>query len=163
MLLGAFRGVVGNFDFRMRVSKAGHGNDRVWKAEKPAFHPSHTLWKSLWDSHIPTTSTAGIYLKTVRKHSSRVKFKASTAAKGLVTDVPGPKCNGRSGTLSPQPRSGFRIHTAKACQSMGRRCGRNTSHLSEQPVFRPLAKEIDCFEYLNKCIGEDNRPIFLTA
>ena len=42
--------------------KAGHGNDRVWKgwkAIKPAFHPSHTLWKSLQDSHITTASTAG--------------------------------------------------------------------------------------------------------
>jgi len=44
-----------------RVSKAGHGNDRVWKAKKPAFHPSHTLWKSLRDYHIPTASTAGIF------------------------------------------------------------------------------------------------------
>ena len=42
--------------------KAGHGNDRVWKAwkaMKPASHPSHTLWKSLRDSHIPTASTTG--------------------------------------------------------------------------------------------------------
>jgi hypothetical protein len=34
--------------------KAGHGNDRVWKAwkaMKPASHPSHTPWKSLRDSH----------------------------------------------------------------------------------------------------------------
>lgn len=32
--------------------KAGYGNDRerkTWKAMKPA---SHSLWKSLWDSHI---------------------------------------------------------------------------------------------------------------
>jgi hypothetical protein len=32
------------------VPKAGHGNDGVWKAwkaKKPAFHPSHTPWKSL--------------------------------------------------------------------------------------------------------------------
>ena len=42
--------------------KAGHGNDRVWKAwkaMKPASHPSHTLWKSLRDSHIATASTTG--------------------------------------------------------------------------------------------------------
>src|SRR5271163_65158 len=42
--------------------KAGHGNDRAWKAwkaMKPASHPSHTLWKSLRDSHIPTASTTG--------------------------------------------------------------------------------------------------------
>jgi hypothetical protein len=38
--------------------KTGHGNDGVWKAwkaMKPASHPSHTLWKSLRDSHIPYT------------------------------------------------------------------------------------------------------------
>jgi hypothetical protein len=47
-----------------RVSKAGHGNDRVWKAwkaKKPAFHPSHTPWKSLQDYHISTALTAGIF------------------------------------------------------------------------------------------------------
>ncbi len=41
------------------TSKAGHGNDRVWKAWKairPASHPFHTLWKSLRDYHIPTAS-----------------------------------------------------------------------------------------------------------
>jgi hypothetical protein len=42
--------------------KAGHGNERVWegwKGMKPASHPSHTLWKSLRDSQIPTASTTG--------------------------------------------------------------------------------------------------------
>jgi hypothetical protein len=32
------------------MTKASHGNDGVWKAWKaikPAFHPSHTPWKSL--------------------------------------------------------------------------------------------------------------------
>ena len=41
---------------------AGHGNDIVWKAwepMKPASHPSHSLLKSLRDSHIPTASTTG--------------------------------------------------------------------------------------------------------
>ena len=27
---------------------------KAWKAMKPAFHPSHTPWKSLRDSHIPS-------------------------------------------------------------------------------------------------------------
>src|ERR1700686_3007895 len=56
-------GLRGDCDFVIRVSKAGHGNDRVWKAwkaKKPAFHPSDTPWKSLRDYHIPTASTAGI-------------------------------------------------------------------------------------------------------
>jgi hypothetical protein len=45
----------------LSTPEAGHGNDRVWKAWKaikPAFHPSPTLWKSLQDSHITTASTA---------------------------------------------------------------------------------------------------------
>jgi hypothetical protein len=57
-------GVRGDCDFVKRFSKAGHRNDRVWKAwkaKKPAFHPSHTLWKSLQDYHIPTAPTAGIF------------------------------------------------------------------------------------------------------
>ena len=33
---------------------------KAWKAKNPAFHPSHTLWKSLRDYHIPTAS-AGIF------------------------------------------------------------------------------------------------------
>src|SRR5271163_3622585 len=55
-----------------RRRKAGHGNDRVWKAWKammPASHPSHTLWKSLRDSHTPTASTTG-YM-SFRAHSTR--------------------------------------------------------------------------------------------
>ena len=57
-------GLCGDCDCATRVSKADHGNDRVWKgwkAKNPAFHPSHTLWKSLRDYHIPTASTAGIF------------------------------------------------------------------------------------------------------
>ena len=41
-------------DFGIPSPKAEHGNDRVWKAKKPA---SHTLCKSLLDFHIPTAST----------------------------------------------------------------------------------------------------------
>jgi hypothetical protein len=102
----------------MHVSKAGHGNDRVWKTwkgRKPA-------------SHIPTASTAGMYLKATAKNRSGLKSRP-IRRKELVTDVPGPKCNECSGTLSPQPRPGFRIHTAKACQSMGRRCGQEHESL----------------------------------
>ena len=46
--------------YELAAPNAGHGNDRewkAWKAMKPASHPSHTLWKSLRDSHIPTAST----------------------------------------------------------------------------------------------------------
>lgn len=42
--------------------KASHGNTGVWKAwkaMKAAFHPSHTSWKSLQDSHIPRLQRLG--------------------------------------------------------------------------------------------------------
>ena len=54
--------------------RAGHGNDRVWKAWKaikPASHPSHTLWKSLRDYHIPTAPTTRIrYLEATAQRTS---------------------------------------------------------------------------------------------
>jgi hypothetical protein len=57
-------GLRGDCDFVKRVSKAGRGNDRAWKAgkaKKTAFHPSPTPWKSLRDYQIPTASTAVIF------------------------------------------------------------------------------------------------------
>jgi hypothetical protein len=54
--------------------KAGHGNDRMWKAwkaMKPASYPSHTLWKSLRDYHITTAATAGyMFCRTLQPESS---------------------------------------------------------------------------------------------
>jgi hypothetical protein len=61
---------------------AGHGNDRVWKAwkaMKPASHPSHTLWKSLRDCHIPTASTTRLCLLEATR---------------LEPEVPQGACNG---------------------------------------------------------------------
>jgi hypothetical protein len=55
--------------------EASSGQDKPWKcrgverveSHEAAFHPSHTPWKSLRDSHIPTaTATAIVYLKTGR-------------------------------------------------------------------------------------------------
>ena len=64
--------------------KAGHGNDRVWKAwkaMKPASHPSHTLWKSLRDSHIAAEQTrASIILLSqyaFAKSSSELQLRLS--------------------------------------------------------------------------------------
>jgi hypothetical protein len=74
-------------------------NDRVWKAwkaKRPAFHPSHTLWKSLRDYHIPTVSTAGIF----QSARARETDPRPLDLKGVVTDVPGPKCNECSGLIS---------------------------------------------------------------
>jgi hypothetical protein len=59
----------------------------------PAFHPSHTLWKSLWDSHISTASTTGYMSSYALKPNHRHR-------KGLVTDVSGPQRNACPGTLT---------------------------------------------------------------
>src|ERR1700722_17863370 len=96
----ALKTAFAGFDCATRVSKAGHGNDKAWKAKKPAFHPSHTLWKSLRDYHIPTASTAGIsaYLKMQNKERPNPR---PLDHNGVVMEVAGPKCNGCSGTLTP--------------------------------------------------------------
>jgi hypothetical protein len=72
-------------DFGMRFPKAGHGNDRVWKAwkaKKPAFHPSHTLWKSLRDCHIPTASTAGIFQSAKTRETESKAFRPQGGCNG---------------------------------------------------------------------------------
>jgi hypothetical protein len=61
---------------------------------KPASHPSHTLWKSLRDSHIPTASATGHM--SFRTPATRIVRQR----KGLVTDVSGPQRNACPGTLS---------------------------------------------------------------
>jgi hypothetical protein len=91
----------GDCDSVKRVSKAGPGNDRVWKAwkaKKPAFHPSHTPWKSLRDYHIPTASTAGIFEGQEHERPNPRPLDL----KEVVIEVLGPKCNGCSGTLTPE-------------------------------------------------------------
>ena len=95
-------GLRGDCDFVKRVSRAGHGNDRVWKAwkaKKPAFYPFHNPWKSLRDYHIPTALTAGMF-QGARAPETESK---ALSLKGVVMEVLGPKCNGCSGTLTGQP------------------------------------------------------------
>jgi len=86
-------------------SKAGHGNDRiwkVWKAKKPAFHPSHIPWKSLLGFPHSHGLDCGHVSKVNHKRKARKPDLRLFHRKGLVTDVPGPKCNERSSTLIPQ-------------------------------------------------------------
>ena len=59
----------------------------------PAFHPSYTLWKSLWASHIPTASTTGYMSSHALKSNHRHR-------KGLITDVSGPQRNACPGALT---------------------------------------------------------------
>jgi hypothetical protein len=76
----------GPFHCASTPREAGHGNDvwRAWKAIRPASHPSHTLWKSLWDSHIPTASTTGLY---VQNQKQRQKQEPKTQAPSTARDL----------------------------------------------------------------------------
>jgi hypothetical protein len=95
------------------VPKSGHGNDRVWKAIKPAFGLST----------LPTLFGNPFRIPTLPRPRRRVRFRSKGKAshtlnssphlrKGLVTDVPDPMCKGCSGTLT---------------------CGRLASKSSRQP------------------------------
>jgi hypothetical protein len=76
---------------RMRVSKAGHGNDRVWKAWKaknPAFHPSHTLvFKQDWGQVSPTYRNRSPNVVAGEKGLTRV----GVGQRHHVKNVPGRK------------------------------------------------------------------------
>jgi hypothetical protein len=96
-------------------SRAGHGNDRVWKAWKairPVSHPSHTPWKSLRDYHIPTASTTREGFRSKNKDPSHKPKLKPYRCKGLVTDVSGPRCNACPGTLIPPEGLVIRALTA---------------------------------------------------
>jgi hypothetical protein len=47
----------------MRKASLGNAEEwKAWKAKVPAFHPSHSSWKSLRDSHITNASTGGFHI-----------------------------------------------------------------------------------------------------
>jgi hypothetical protein len=64
-----------------------HGNAGVWKAIKPAFHPSHTPWKSLrgfphYHGYGDDYYVSDIYLKT-GKGRRKPAIRAALTARGL--------------------------------------------------------------------------------
>lgn len=64
----------------------GQGNDRVWKAwraMKLASHPSHTLWKSPRDYHIPTASATGYVFSKENKNSFNEGQTAARSCNGF--------------------------------------------------------------------------------
>src|SRR5260370_33914761 len=72
------------------------------ESHKAGFPPLQTLWKSLRYYHIPTASTARFGIEKQRQRPTLNPNLSLYPRKGVVTDVPGPKCNGCSGTLIPQ-------------------------------------------------------------
>ena len=56
---------------------------KAWKAKKPAFHPSHTPWKSLRDSHITTATTTTIMKLKTGKARRKPAIRATLTARGL--------------------------------------------------------------------------------
>src|SRR5258708_11662277 len=86
------------------VIEASHGNAGVWKAwkaKKPAFHPSHTPWKSL--RGFPHYHGYGddYHVSEDRQSPPKTRNQSHSRRKGLVNHVPGPKRKGCPGTLTP--------------------------------------------------------------
>ena len=71
------------------------------KHGKPAFHPSHTLWNPFSIPTLPRPRRRVGCLAATAKTSNNLN-SSPQLRKGLVTDVPGPKCNGCPGTLTSQ-------------------------------------------------------------
>ena len=93
---GSFR----DFDCATRVSKAGHGNDRVWKAWKAKIRLS-TLPTLLGNPFGITTFPRPRLLAYFKVQEHERPNPGPLDLKGVVMEVLGPKCNERSGTLIP--------------------------------------------------------------
>jgi hypothetical protein len=84
--------------------KASHGNAGVWKAWKaikPAFHPSHTPWKSLRGFPHYHGYDDGYHESEDRQSPPKTRNQSHSYRKGLVNHVPGLKRKGCPGTLTP--------------------------------------------------------------
>ena len=82
--------------------QTSHGNAGVWKAWKaikPAFHPSHTPWKSL--RGFPHYHGYGddYHVSEDRQSPPKTRNQSHSHRKGLVNHVPGLKRKGCPGTL----------------------------------------------------------------
>jgi hypothetical protein len=83
--------------------KTSHGNDGVWKAWKaikPAFHPSHTPWKSLRGFPHYHGYDGDYHVSEDRQSPPETRNQSHSHRKGLVNHVPGPKRKGCPGTLN---------------------------------------------------------------
>ena len=83
-------------------AKTSHGNAEVWKAWKaikPAFHSSHTPWKSL--RGFPHYHGYGddYHVSEDRQSPPKTRNQSHSHRKGLVNHVPGLKRKGCPGTL----------------------------------------------------------------
>ena len=68
---------------------------------KPAFHPSHTPWKSLRGFPHSHGFDDGYHLFEDRQSPPRTRNQSQSHRKGLVNHVPGLKRKGCPGTLTP--------------------------------------------------------------
>src|SRR6202167_887417 len=110
-----------------RRGKTSHGNAGVWKAWKaikPAFHPSHTPWKSL--RGFPHYHGYGddYHVSEDRQRPPKTRNQSHSHRKGLVNHVPGLKRKGCPGTLkaSSPPVS------VTAATEMGRKAQTSCEH-----------------------------------
>jgi hypothetical protein len=128
MILGPRSYELDNFaQFKLRPrQKISHGNAGVWKAwkaKKPAFHPSHTPWKSLRGFPHYHGFDYDYHVSKDRQSPPKTRNQSHSRRKGLVNHVPGLKRKGCPGTLTPLSRFCF---CCCFSEEQGRRCGQDT-------------------------------------
>ena len=92
-----------------KARKTSHGNAGVWKAwkaKKPAFHPSHTPWKSLRGFPHSHGYYDDYHVSEDRQSPPKTRNQSHSHRKGLVNHVPGLKRKGCPGTLKEMPPAG---------------------------------------------------------
>ena len=123
------------------LPKASHGNAGVWKAwkaKKPAFHPSHTPWKSLRGFPHSHGFDDDYHVFEDRQSPPQTRNQSHFRRKGLVDHVSGLKRKGCPGTLTP-----LRSSCCCFCPSedQGRRCGQERDCYEIVPILhRSLAR-----------------------
>ena len=83
--------------------KTSHGNAgawKAWKAIKPAFHPSHTPWKSLRGFPHYHGYDDDYHVSEDRQSPPKTRNQSHSRRKGLVNHVSGLKRKGCPGTLN---------------------------------------------------------------
>jgi hypothetical protein len=92
----------GTLTAQIAPEKTSHGNVGVWKAwkaMKPAFHPSHTPWKSLRGFPHSHGYDCDYHVSEDRQSPPKTLNQSHSHRKGLVNHVPGLKRKGCPGTL----------------------------------------------------------------
>ena len=94
---------------------------------KPAFHPSHTPWKSLRGFPHSHGYGDGCYIFQDRQTPPKTRNQSHSHRKGLVNHVPGLKRKGCTGTLTVDLNKNGNWNTVVSISGEKRPGGRGSS------------------------------------